>query len=697
MNAHPGRNGAALPKAQGASGGRPLIRIVIVGHVDHGKSTLIGRLLSETGGLPEGKVEQLKAVSARRGMAFEWSFLLDALQTERDQGITIDTSQIRFRTPARDFVLIDAPGHTEFLRNMITGAAQADAALLLVDAAEGVREQTLRHAYLLHLLGIRQVVAVVNKMDRVNYDDSRFRDIAAEITAHLAGFGLMPASIIPISARHGDGVVARTPPIGWYQGLTVIEALDRFVPARPATALPLRLPVQAVYKFDDRRIVAGRLQSGRIAVGDEIEVTPSGRRAVVRSIEAWPVKARGPQAASAGQSVGITLDRELFVARGDMIAAPDQRPSAGRRLTARIFWLHDKPLAAGASLTVRIGAAETAGTITAVANSFDPGGRPAAADGGSGTAADRSPAGRNGIGRNQVGEVEIALVSPVAADLYAANPRTGRVALEYGGRIAGGGLVLALDGGVAAVASEALGGRAAELEPLLARLDLAGRLAAIRQAVSGPLVFTTSFGLEDQVILHHICEGRLDIAVVTLDTGRLFPETYATWEDSEQRYGRRIQAIYPDNEALERLIAAQGINGFYRSKDARRACCDVRKVEPLARALAAARGWITGLRADQSAARANFNTVTADYERGLLKFNPVIDWSRQAVHDFATAHQIPTNPLHQKGFPSIGCAPCTRAVRPGEPERAGRWWWEDDSKKECGLHVAATAARQGLR
>src|SRR6516164_4428455 len=241
---------------------RPQVRIVIVGHVDHGKSTLVGRLLHETGSLPEGKLDMLKAVSARRGMPFELSFLLDALQTERDQGITIDTSQIRFRTPSRDFVLIDAPGHTEFLRNMITGASQADAAVLIVDPAEGVREQTRRHGYLLHLLGVRQVIVVINKMDRVSYDDSRFREIDAEISAHLGSFGVKPAAVIPISARHGDGVVARTAAIDWYNGPTVVEALDRFLPAQPATALPLRLPVQAVYKFDDRRIAAGRIESG---------------------------------------------------------------------------------------------------------------------------------------------------------------------------------------------------------------------------------------------------------------------------------------------------------------------------------------------------------------------------------------------------------------------------------------------------
>src|SRR3954452_24091148 len=195
---------------------RPQVRIVIVGHVDHGKSTLVGRLLHETGSLPDGKLEMLKAVSARRGMPFEWSFLLDALQTERDQGITIDTTQIRFRTNAREVVLIDAPGHAEFLRNMITGASQADAAVLIIDAAEGVRDQTRRHGYLLHLLGIRQVAVVINKMDRVDFSETRFREISEEISAHLNGLGVAPVAIVPISARDGDGVAALTPQIGWY-------------------------------------------------------------------------------------------------------------------------------------------------------------------------------------------------------------------------------------------------------------------------------------------------------------------------------------------------------------------------------------------------------------------------------------------------------------------------------------------------
>jgi thioredoxin-dependent adenylylsulfate APS reductase len=673
---------AVPPASEHAIAARPLVRIVIVGHVDHGKSTLIGRLLAETGSLPDGKLDQLKAVSARRGMRFEWSFLLDALQSERDQGITIDTSQIRFRTPSRDIVLIDAPGHAEFMRNMVTGAAQADAALLLVDAAEGMRDQTRRHARLLHLLGVRQLVVVVNKMDRVGYDPARFAALRSEILAYLDPLGLVPVAVIPVSAREGDGVVARTPAIAWYDGPSVVDALDHFAPARPASALPLRLSVQAVYKFDDRRIIAGRIESGRIAVGDEVVVAPAGRTARVRSIEAWPDHRPAPSAAGAGRSIGITLDEDLFVARGDVLCAVQDRAVAARRITARIFWLHDDPLAVGATVTLRIAAAQADGVVTAIRDVTDPGA----------PSADVAAV----VAQNHIAEVEIALAAPIAADTQASNPRTGRIVLGLAGRIAGGGLVLALDAearpaGVPAEPGADLTARAGELTRMLAPLPLLERLARFRAAVDGRIVFTTSFGLEDQILLYHVAKASIDVDVVTLDTGRLFAETYATWEESERRYGRRIRALYPRHDALEALIAAQGINGFYQSREARAACCEVRKVEPLARALAGASAWITGLRAGQSAQRRGVDVVEADRERGLLKLNPLCDWTREALAAFAREHHVPINPLHEKGFLSIGCAPCTRAVQPGEPERAGRWWWEDDAKKECGLHLGGGA------
>jgi len=422
-----------LPKTLSATPNgttRPQVRIVIVGHVDHGKSTLVGRLLHETGSLPEGKLEMLKAVSARRGMPFEWSFLLDALQTERDQGITIDTTQIRFRTNARDVVLIDAPGHAEFLRNMITGASQADGAVLIIDALEGVRDQTRRHGYLLHLLGIKQVVVVVNKMDRVDFAASRFTEISDEISAHLTGLGVNPAAIIPISARDGDGVKIHTPRIGWYRGPTVVEALDALEPARPLEALPLRLPVQAIYKFDDRRIVAGRIESGSLSAGDEIVIMPAGKIAKIKTVESWPVTPLTARQ-GAGRSVGITLDRELFVERGDVIAHVGQSPSDTRRLRARIFWLHDKPLAVGSAILVRLGTREARAVVVAIDKAVDPG--------------ELSSVENAAIGRNHVGEIDISLAQPIAADAYANNPRLGRLVIELNGRIAGGGLVLSVD------------------------------------------------------------------------------------------------------------------------------------------------------------------------------------------------------------------------------------------------------------
>jgi bifunctional enzyme CysN/CysC len=418
---------------------RPLVSIVIVGHVDHGKSTLVGRLLHETGSLPEGKLEMLKAVSARRGMPFEWSFLLDALQTERDQGITIDTTQIRFRTGSRDVVLIDAPGHAEFLRNMITGASQADGAVLIIDAMEGVRDQTRRHGYLLHLLGVKQVAVVVNKMDRVDFSAIRFKAISDEISAHLIGLGVTPKAVIPISARDGDGVAARTPRIGWYKGPTVVEALDALEPARPLEALALRLPVQAIYKFDDRRIVAGRIESGSLAAGEEIVIMPAGKIAKIKSVESWPVPSiRGRQ--SAGRSVGITLDRELFIERGDVIARVGSAPRDTRRIRARIFWLHDKPLVTGASILVRLGTRETRATVVAIEKAVDPG--------------ELASVETKAIARNHVGEIDIALAYPLAADPYTDNPRTGRLVIEVNGRIAGGGLVLSVDAGQRAMPAD---------------------------------------------------------------------------------------------------------------------------------------------------------------------------------------------------------------------------------------------------
>jgi len=301
------------------------LQIVVVGHVDHGKSTLIGRLLYDTDSLPDGKYEEVKAVSEKRGMPMEWSFVLDAFQAERDQAITIDTTQIWFKTEARPYVIIDAPGHREFLKNMISGAALAEAALLVIDAEEGVREQSRRHAYLLHLLGLRLVAVVVNKMDRVGFSADRFHVVKNDIESYLEDIGLSPTCVVPVSARHGDNLANRSDKMSWYDGPTVLAALDEFGSLRALSDRPLRLPVQDIYKFDDRRIIAGRVESGQISVGDTVVFSPSNRTATVATLEAW-----GPQEppfqARAGQPVGITLDEQVFVERGDIVSHVQSAP-----------------------------------------------------------------------------------------------------------------------------------------------------------------------------------------------------------------------------------------------------------------------------------------------------------------------------------------------------------------------------------
>ncbi|QQM32692.1 phosphoadenylyl-sulfate reductase [Martelella lutilitoris] len=229
-----------------------------------------------------------------------------------------------------------------------------------------------------------------------------------------------------------------------------------------------------------------------------------------------------------------------------------------------------------------------------------------------------------------------------------------------------------------------------DLEDTLAALDLEGRLRLVAES-GRPAVFTTSLGIEDQVLTGAIAMAGLPIRIVTLDTGRLFDETLQLIEDTEARFGIAIERFHPRQEAVDAYVAEHGRNGFYESVDARHACCHIRKLDPLAQALEGAAYWITGLRRGQSGNRATTPFYEEDKARHLTKINPLADWNIADIRAFAERNDVPLNPLHERGYPSIGCAPCTRAIKPGEPERAGRWWWENDAKRECGLHVGSAA------
>ncbi|MDH5669334.1 MAG: GTP-binding protein, partial [Nitrospira sp.] len=301
------------------------LNIVIVGHVDHGKSTLVGRLYADTGSLPEGKLEKVQAICRQQGKEFEYAFLFDAFLEEQEQGITIDTARTFFIWKGRQYIIIDAPGHKEFLKNMISGAARAEAALLLIDALEGVKEQSKKHGYLLSLLGVRQFAVVVNKMDLVDYRQDVFDNIEKEYREFLSQFGAVPERIIPVSAKMGDNIANRSQAMSWYQGPTVLDMLSLFRKETAWAEQPLRLPVQDVYKFDARRIIAGRITAGRLKVGDHLVFSPSNKRANIKSIEAFNVDPL-PTGAEAGESVGVTLDEQIFVERGEIATHHDRLP-----------------------------------------------------------------------------------------------------------------------------------------------------------------------------------------------------------------------------------------------------------------------------------------------------------------------------------------------------------------------------------
>ena len=406
--------------------------IVAVGHVDHGKSTVIGRLMADTGSLPEGKLDQVKAMCAQNARPFEYAFLLDALKNEQAQGITIDTARCFFNTPKRHYIIHDAPGHVEFLKNMITGASRAQAALLVIDAHEGVRENSKRHGYILSMLGIRQIAVLVNKMDLLDWDQAAFAAITREYADFLGRLGVHPTSFIPVSARDGANIVARAEEAPWYEGFTVLEQVEDFKRLDDDLDRPFRMPLQDVYKFtaagDDRRIFVGTVETGRIRPGDDVLFLPSGKHSTVKTIEA--LSGPRPDEAYAGQATGLTLDTQVYAKPGElMVRADEPGPLIATRIRANIFWMSQAPLARGRRYVLRMGAARVAAELESVLSVLD-------------EQELESVTGAGQVERHDVAEVILRAVRPVAFDPADALEPTSRFVIVHGHDIAGCGIAL---------------------------------------------------------------------------------------------------------------------------------------------------------------------------------------------------------------------------------------------------------------
>ena len=403
------------------------LKVVFVGHVDHGKSTLIGRILHDTDSLPEGKIEDIKKACAAEGMEFEFAFVLDALLEEQKQNVTIDTTQIPFRTSRRRYAIIDAPGHKEFLKNMITGASSADAAILVIGANEGVREQSRRHAYLLSLLGIKQIVVVVNKMDLVDFSEERFHEIESDYRRFLVDLGLEARGFIPACAKQGENVARATMKMKWYCGASVLEALDLLQPQRLDVDLPLRFCVQDVYRFDGRRIVAGRIETGTLRVGDQLVFSPANKSSVVATIERWNASPNGP--AVAGDSIGITLIEQIFVERGYVASHENETPIETNRFHADLFWIVREPLRVGHFYDLRLATQEVKCQIVSIEQVID-----------SATLETKSD-GREQLERNEIGRLTIETRGPLVIDNHERIPNLGRFVIVDDGQIRGGGTI----------------------------------------------------------------------------------------------------------------------------------------------------------------------------------------------------------------------------------------------------------------
>jgi bifunctional enzyme CysN/CysC len=403
-------------------------QVVFVGHVDHGKSTLLGRIYADTGSIPDGHVEKVKDICDKQGKVFEYAFLFDAFIEEQEQGITIDTARTFFNWKNREYIIIDAPGHKEFLKNMISGAARADAAILVIDAAEGIRQQSRQHGYMLSLLGIRQVAVVVNKMDLVRYDEKTFRHIEKEFAAYLKELNVHARQFIPASAREGDNVVDSSDNMPWYESTTVLEALEMFEILPPPANQPLRFPVQDIYKFDERRIIAGRIASGNLSIGDRLVFSPSNKTAVVRTIETFNVSVP-PQSVSAGWSTGVTLDEQIFIERGEIASLAEGAPDVSSLFRANVFWMGMNPLKEGESYYLRLATREMEMNVVTIHNIID-----------AETLGTTSSTGE--IPRYGVAEVTIRTKHPIAFDRYSDIEATGRFVIVDGYDVSGGGIIM---------------------------------------------------------------------------------------------------------------------------------------------------------------------------------------------------------------------------------------------------------------
>ena len=400
-------------------------KVVIIGHIDHGKSTLIGRILYETNSLSEDKMKEIKKVCEDLGRITEFAYLIDNLQEEREEQYTLDTTQTFFKTGKRSYIIIDAPGHKEFIKNMITGASQADLAILLIDSKEGIKEQTKRHAYIIKMLGIKNLIVAINKMDLINYEKSSFNRIKDEIMNSLSRLNLKPNDVIPISALLGENILKKSDKLKWYNGLTLLNSLDSIKIEEEKEGV-LRFPVQDIYQIEGKSIIVGRIESGSLKKGEEIVILPEGENNKIKTIETI-----GPKKdfVKKGESIGITLEKTTNQKIGSIICKKDNLPLITKEFKAKIFWMSDKSLNLNEEVTIKCATQESKCKISEISKKID-----------SSTLRvleEKS----NKLNETEVGEVVINTNKDLVIENFEDIPELGRFVIKRDSDIVGAGVI----------------------------------------------------------------------------------------------------------------------------------------------------------------------------------------------------------------------------------------------------------------
>ncbi|RDU65501.1 sulfate adenylyltransferase subunit 1 [Helicobacter sp. MIT 14-3879] len=412
------------------------MNIVITGHVDHGKSTLVGRLLADTNSLPQGKLDNIKLSCEKNARLFEYSMLLDALEDEQKQGITIDSARIFFKSNIREYVIIDAPGHIEFLRNMLSGASRAAAAILVIDAKDGIAENSKRHGIILSLLGISQIIVVINKLDIFDYNKEIFKDLKNKYLDFLSTLDLSPLSVVPVSARNGENIVTKSSKIPWYEGRSLLEELDSLHNEKELSSKNFMMPLQDIYRFsnnnDDRRIYAGSVASGKAKLGDKVLFLPSFKSATISNFEVW--NSPNKNIIQANEAVGISLNEDIYVQNGEVIVLENEyyknkilKPAS--LILVNLIWLGNNPLIKGKEYLFKLGSAKVKTSLESIKRAFS-------------IKEEEIKEKEEAFYKNEVGSVILRLKNKVALCTFKDNQTLGRFVIVDGYDAVAGGIIL---------------------------------------------------------------------------------------------------------------------------------------------------------------------------------------------------------------------------------------------------------------